>query len=326
MTIYEEIQSKPELSYLKFEEVSNLTNDFDSFFNSFDMVNRNESIIGQLLPTVETYKSTYSNILIDISKTQWAEVKNSNILLQKKAAILTRLISLRKDIIGNSPILLSASAYQKINSKGIDIINEKENLLKQIETYKSEIQEKVSKFNEFEKEVQNEGKKAIEKANELLEEARRTLKGKLAVQYKKQFEIKAKKFNDIANIWKITTFFSIGLLIIIFAGISWLEYNFQEKIKNIIISVNVSKVGIISILAWLVFFFNRNYSNNRNLSYIFEQKHVMLETYIAFIDTIEDKEIKDKIAAELGKIIFEVSYNRKLCIGINILKKMAYPL
>jgi hypothetical protein len=57
----------------------------------------------------------------------------------------------------------------------------------------------------------------------------------------------------------------------------------------------------------LIYFFSKYYSINKNLEYIYRQKETMIDVYLPYVESFSKVGVdKDKVTAELGKIIFDI--------------------
>jgi hypothetical protein len=313
MNILEDYKNNSELSYLKLEEIIEEIKFLTDFFYILTPNISKNSVFD--LSEINILNEKFEKMLSAFHKINWQDKTNPQDLLNTSNTFKQNFQEFLNPTIQQFNLLEAYLYYKFIDdystiekkNKFLEKINENSLL---IDNISSELKEKKDNLDTMFKtasdSIQSINAAALEKSDQILEESRRILKGKLAEKYNEQFKNTSSDFKEISNKWRLGLYISIGFLAIALGMVFYFEFNNTDIIKNLSYHLLSTKIGIISLLAWLILFCNKNYSNNKNLSYIFEQKHVMLNTYLAFVDTIDDSYLRDRIAGEIGKIIFEV--------------------
>jgi hypothetical protein len=305
----------PEGITINQEEIDKLYDDLDEIFKTLNKEPKDSNFFNSnLLDSLYAEFNSKSELFIrEFQKKDW-EPEDLVELKLKANNYLNKLKDFLREIHNSK--LMSAYLYLKhleitqISDKKNELINfidENLELIKnQVEEVKISILKRKDQLNDIQKESKKLQETAIENVKKLEEEGRRLLKGKISETYKREFDVKSLKFEKISKRWRCWLYVSlIFLFIALFSSLIY-EISSSEKIKDIQSSFLITKVSLLSVLAWLTLFFSKNYNNNKNLAYIYEQKHVMISTYLAFIDTISDEQVKNNLAGEIGKIIFDV--------------------
>jgi|GEM_PF-6111006 len=175
-----------------------------------------------------------------------------------------------------------------------------------------EIQATAKEVKKLEEEIiktKNELDKAVE--NKLAESIKKIYDGeftKLEGEFKTKSDIWLKRLRRT-----IFLFFVYGLLALFSIFIDFPKtfelWIIPIKIPDNFAVLAVINTLIVSLLSWMTFFFSRNYSINKNLEYIYKQKHTMLQVYPAYSNIFDKIGIdRDKVTAELGKLVFDIPY------------------
>lgn len=161
--------------------------------------------------------------------------------------------------------------------------------------------------------------KEIEKAkNAVIEED-------VKIFYSNQFESLEEQFKTNADIWQkrlvySITFLLLLLLVILISKFITIDETILSSTSRFItnlLSLNNTvwfeiafvQLIVISLLSWVIIFCNKNFKVNKNLEYIYKQKHTMLQVYPSYSNLISEVGVsRDKVTAELGSIIFNIPH------------------
>lgn len=172
----------------------------------------------------------------------------------------------------------------------------------------------IKKSNDLYIKLQGEQQKIENLVKETSEKVENLLTNKIIDVYKNEFNDKKLRYNKIADNWlDVTIKYAVGLLIFILVllilNTVGLEKDipFVRRLELQSLVYSAIQLSLLSLLGWGLWFCSRNYSINKNQAIVYEQKHTMIQVYLAYINVFDENSIqKDAISLEIGKILFDI--------------------
>ncbi len=178
-------------------------------------------------------------------------------------------------------------------------------LEKRFEKLRSEVEDSLSKVKEYEQEIEKRKKQFDDLAAELQEIASKETVGK----YSSLFNNEAKKYLKLGIIFGVL---SIGALsAVIYLGI-FLYEDFIAKANDAsmttskLIAGNLLRIFILSISIYALFNFVKLFNVNMHLYVLNKHRHNALRTFKTFIESVDDKLVKEQLTLTVAKYIFDM--------------------
>jgi hypothetical protein len=178
-------------------------------------------------------------------------------------------------------------------------------LEKRFEVLKNEAEEKLSKILEYEKEIENRKKQFDDLVAQLQE-----LASKESVEkYSSLFDEEAKKHRDLGIIFGVLSV--IVLLGIIYLGIFLYEdfiskVNDESMTTSKLIAGNLLRIFILSISIYALLNVVKLFNVNMHLYVLNKHRHNALRTFKTFIESVDDKLVKEQLTLTVAKYIFDI--------------------